>query len=211
MIMPRLRLLDRLFDKLAYLKIKENEKIEGFLSKNEALGLYKIASKLEGESITVEIGSWKGKSTYCIAKGLKQGKVLAIDPFDCSGDFASESLYHKQKGKQSLLEQFTTRMTELNVLNKIEVRQGYSQDFIHSIPKIDFLFIDADHSIEGCKQDFLGYSDAIRIGGYIAFHDYQPYRKDLGPTWVIDNLVLPSGRYSFQDIYDSLWVGQKIK
>ena len=37
--------------------------------------------------------------------------------------------------------------------------------------KLDFLFIDADHSYEGIKSDFELYSPLVRSGGVIAFHD----------------------------------------
>jgi len=37
--------------------------------------------------------------------------------------------------------------------------------------KIDFLFIDGDHTYEGIKKDFQMYSPLVRKGGLIAFHD----------------------------------------
>jgi len=37
--------------------------------------------------------------------------------------------------------------------------------------KIDFLFIDGDHSYAGARDDFLGYRQFVREGGTIAFHD----------------------------------------
>ena len=37
--------------------------------------------------------------------------------------------------------------------------------------KIDFLFIDADHSYKGVKKDFKMYSPLVRLGGIIAFRD----------------------------------------
>lgn len=37
--------------------------------------------------------------------------------------------------------------------------------------KIDFLFIDGDHSYDGVKKDFEMYSPLVRKGGIIAFHD----------------------------------------
>lgn len=37
--------------------------------------------------------------------------------------------------------------------------------------KVDFLFIDGDHSYEGVKKDFEMYSPLVREGGIIAFHD----------------------------------------
>ena len=37
--------------------------------------------------------------------------------------------------------------------------------------KIDFLFIDGDHSYDGVKKDYLMYSKLVNKGGVIAFHD----------------------------------------
>jgi len=37
--------------------------------------------------------------------------------------------------------------------------------------KLDFLFIDGDHTYEGVKRDFEMYSPLVRKGGIIAFHD----------------------------------------
>ncbi|MFN6069283.1 MAG: class I SAM-dependent methyltransferase, partial [Pseudanabaena sp.] len=37
--------------------------------------------------------------------------------------------------------------------------------------KIDFLFIDGDHTYEGVRQDYEMYSPLVQKGGYIAFHD----------------------------------------
>jgi predicted O-methyltransferase YrrM len=190
-------------------KIKDYQDIEGFLSPFEAAQLYRIASFLPPESTIVEIGSWKGKSTYCLAKGIKKGKVIAIDPFDSSGDEASSLVYQQLKGEKSLLEQFTQKMEQLKVIEKIETYQGLSQDFVNKVKKIDFLFIDGDHSIDGCNYDFTNYSTAISSGGYLAIHDYYPSRKDLGPTWVIENKILPSQEYELIGVVDSLWFGKK--
>lgn len=37
--------------------------------------------------------------------------------------------------------------------------------------KIDFLFIDGDHTYEGVRGDFVAYRNLVRPGGIIAFHD----------------------------------------
>jgi len=36
---------------------------------------------------------------------------------------------------------------------------------------LDLLFIDGDHSYRGAKRDFVMYSQLVRKGGIIAFHD----------------------------------------
>jgi predicted O-methyltransferase YrrM len=37
--------------------------------------------------------------------------------------------------------------------------------------KVDFLFIDGDHTEEGVARDYFDYKDFVRPGGIIAFHD----------------------------------------
>ena len=37
--------------------------------------------------------------------------------------------------------------------------------------KLDFLFIDGDHTYEGVKQDFEMYKEFVKPGGWIGFHD----------------------------------------
>jgi cephalosporin hydroxylase len=37
--------------------------------------------------------------------------------------------------------------------------------------KVDFLFIDGDHTYEGVRADYLMYREFVRASGYIAFHD----------------------------------------
>ncbi len=43
---------------------------------------------------------------------------------------------------------------------------------------VDFLFIDADHTYEGARADFLQYAPLVRPGGLIGFHDILPNPGD---------------------------------
>jgi predicted O-methyltransferase YrrM len=45
--------------------------------------------------------------------------------------------------------------------------------------KVDFLFIDGDHTYEGVKADFEMYSGLVRPGGLIAFHDICRHPEEL--------------------------------
>jgi MMP 1-O-methyltransferase len=204
-------MLQRIKEKFTLRNISKVHSIDGWLSSNEALGLYDVASRLPAGAVVVEIGSWQGKSTYCIAKGLKSGTVNAIDPFNAAGgaDEGSEKIYLDKKQNKDLMQGFIDNMTSRNVMDKIVVKRGYSFDFANEFPRIDFLFIDGDHSIEGCQRDFEMFSPKLVSGGYIAFHDFYPDRSDLGPTHVINNIVLKSPEYSFYGKFDSLWVGKK--
>ncbi len=54
--------------------------------------------------------------------------------------------------------------------------------------RLDFLFIDGDHSYEGVKQDFETFGPLVRPGGIIAFHDIEfcegvrQFWQELRPT-----------------------------
>jgi len=185
------------------------ERIDGFLTLADAKCLYATARKLRPGSTVVEIGSWKGKSTYCLARGLRGGRIIAIDPFDASGEPDSSEVYHNSQNGD-LYGSFCRTMAVMGVADKVEAWKGTSRDFIDRIPEIDLLFIDGDHSIDGCRFDYEHYASRVAKGGYLLFHDYQPGRPDLGPTWVINNFVLPSRLFSLVETAGSVWVGKKI-
>ena len=183
--------------------------IEGWLTSAEAEGLYEIASLLSKKSCVLEIGSWKGKSTWCISQGLKKGTIICIDPFNAAGEEGSKEIYETTKGEKSLLQQFKKNLTDVHSSVKIKTMQGYSNEFVGAVSNIDFLFIDGDHSIEGCRFDYEHFEKDIKPGGFLAFHDYYPDRPELGPTWVVDNLVKKNIAYTHYKYFDSLCVFKK--
>lgn len=192
-------------------KYQKYKKIDGWLSENEAFGLFYISFRLPFRSNVVEIGSWQGKSTYCILSGLKSGKVYAIDPFNAAGgsDLKSETEYFEKAKNIDLLEKFKININKFLKKKKVEIRKGYSNQFHKEFSQINFLFIDGDHSINGCKEDYNLYAPQIVKGGYIAFHDYDSGNPTLGPTYVVDEIILKENKFTFYKKYDSLWIGRK--
>lgn len=184
--------------------IRHFQQIGGWLTKDEALALYEIARALPAGALVVEIGSWKGRSTYCLASGLKSGRIVAIDPFDASGEVGSQELYGKECGQLPLVEQFKQNLQQHGLLHKIEIRQGYSQEHAGAVDNVDFLFIDGDHSREGCDRDFQLFSPKVKRGGLLGFHDYDAQRPELGPTWVVENRVRQANQWKPAGKWDSL-------
>jgi hypothetical protein len=63
---------------------------------------------------------------------------------------------------------------------------------------IDFLFIDADHGIKGCVEDFNLFHPHVSHGGYIMLHDIYPDKCGWdGPRFVIDNYIKNSTDFEF--------------
>lgn len=208
--MIKMNLFGRIKRALELHVIRNYKEIDGWLTLDEALALYRQASLVPRDGIIVEIGSWKGKSTYCLAKGLKKGKIYAIDPFDASGEEASAKLYAEKKGDKSLVDQFNENMSLYGVLDKICVLVGCSSQYLDKFSYINLLFIDGDHSMEGCNYDFDNFHHHVVSGGYIVFHDFDTDRNDLGPTDVVKNKIMNSDKFRYVGQYDSLWITQKI-
>lgn len=165
--------------------------VDGWLSTDEALALHAISS---GCTRILEIGAWKGKSTICLAlphtyQGTK--RVFSIDPFDASGEAGSAEEYAKLKGQKPLLDQFQDNLAKAGCAHVVQPIVGTSETafFDQRLPKeVDFVFIDGDHSIRGAMLDFLLSLKLLRSGGTLAFHDYDPSRPSLGPTYVVDRV-----------------------
>ena len=191
-------------------KIAEFRNIEGWLTDREAYGLYNIARKLSRNCKVVEIGSWKGKSTFCIAKGIRKGTIYAIDPFNADGEDESKGIYSASAGSVPLIDQFRKNLSDIPPTVRIEPLEGYSSNFRDRIDSFNMLFIDGDHSFEGCLADYQNYAGKLEKGGFLVFHDYDPVRKDLGPTRVIEEYIINDPQFRHYRNYDSLWVGQKL-
>lgn len=60
---------------------------------------------------------------------------------------------------------------EQNIINKVKI--------LLNNRKVDILFIDGDHSYNGCMSDFKNYSPMVRKNGIIGFHDLGENRFDI--------------------------------
>lgn len=56
--------------------------------------------------------------------------------------------------------------------------ESINQVLVHR--KVDFLFIDGDHTYEGVKRDFEMYSPLVKEGGIITFHDILEHPPETG-------------------------------
>lgn len=75
--------------------------------------------------------------------------------------------------------------------------------------KLDFLFIDGDHSYEGVKRDFEMYSPLVRKGGVIAFHDIVPHPPE-AECHVSEFWVKVKQKYTHKEFIDNAnqqWAG----
>ena len=186
--------------------------VEGWLSKPEGFLLY-LYSYMNNLGETVEIGSFKGKSTCYLATAIRDSgrkeKVNAIDPHTGSPEFKLGEKYggagiwdgNSFKDFMKTLEEH--KLTEL--VNPIVKTSDYPvKDWKGDI---GLLFIDGDHAYEIARNDFINWTKFIPIGGTVMLHDTVTWK---GPKAVVDELIDGNPKWiSFR--VDSLTVATRIK
>ncbi|HEX6813685.1 MAG TPA: class I SAM-dependent methyltransferase [Planctomycetota bacterium] len=200
---------------LRYARILPYVSIDGWLSIDEAIGLYELARSLPGERpVAVEIGCWQGKSSVCLARGLAArpgARLHCIDPFDASGDAESTAEYHdRAKGLANPLRAaFEQNLRDAGVHGVVEVRQGMSHEHAAAWQQpIDLLFLDGDHGYDAVRRDVLDWAPKIRPGGWLCMHDVV-HPVHTGPRRVVDEILAPDPTWVESRYTDSMFVARK--
>jgi predicted O-methyltransferase YrrM len=154
--------------------------VDGWLADVEGYALYE-AARCCTRGVIVELGSYEGRSTICLAKGAAV-PFYAVDPLPVQsqgsspisvpgaesfdGELHLQNLYANLK-RAKVRERVThLRMLSLEAANVFKAPVG-------------LLFIDALHDYESVKADYNAWFPKVLPGGVIAFHDYYPE----GSTW----------------------------
>lgn len=184
--------------------LKLVETFEGWLTQKEMIALYNLAKQSEG--LIVEIGSWKGKSTSCLALGSLDGNnvlIHAIDPFTGSTEhmLKGETTYKEFKNNISKLPEQTFQLI-IPFITTSELK--YSSYFDK---EIKLLFIDGAHDLISVMRDFSNYYQKVADDGIIVLHDFG-VQGWAGPTHLGECLIK-----EFEDceIIDSLLIIKKNK
>lgn len=151
--------------------------IEGWMSPEE---LFWLQTRAKKHPVIVEIGSWKGRSGHAIAEGCP-GVVFLVEHFEG----AVEEIHNVHSYGQLFVPdgRAAVRAALLNNLAKfvesgkaflIEAKSTEAAAFLgpvfmHQSPGM--VFIDADHSYEGCSTDILAWRKYFKKPGLICGHD----------------------------------------
>lgn len=139
--------------------------IQGWLTPNQERWLFETAYLLPDSSAIVEIGSFKGRSTCCLASACRgtQKRVYAVDTF-CGND--------SDFGYQDFFADFAGNMARVRLSKYVHPIRGKSPDAAKNwnIP-IHMLFIDGSHEYSDVLADFELFFPHVVPGGIIAFHD----------------------------------------
>jgi predicted O-methyltransferase YrrM len=108
----------------------------------------------------VEIGRFRGGSTFLIAAALEQGVLHSYD------------LAVRQRRAGDTLDRELARALErYGLSDRVHLHIASSHDAGPPAPTIDLLFIDGDHREEAVRADFERWAPLLAPRGDLLFHD----------------------------------------
>ena len=148
--------------------------VPGWINGEDAREMVRTALALPPDAVAVEVGVFMGRSAALISGAFKRrgnGVLVAIDPFDCSGEDYSAPSYAAElraSGQPTLEQAFRGHMRRLGLLDRIEVRPGFSSDLAATWDRpIDLLLLDADHSLDGARAAYDEWIGHLKPGGIL--------------------------------------------
>lgn len=161
-----------------------------------------LTKHLVGKKKVVEIGVFEGFTTRILTKNVdSDAKVWGVDPFftgriGISWGYQMSRAYNAEALKSGKLTLVRTMSTEVGYQVPLEV---------------DFVFIDADHSLEGITADWAFWSERIAPNGIIALHDsivpaHNPRVADFGSHKYFESHIRNDDRFEVVETADSLAV-----
>lgn len=139
----------------------ELNKIDGFMTNDELLWLYKTAKEMDS---VVELGSWKGRSAHALLAACS-GPVYCVDHF--LGTPNERESCHKDAKTMDIFALF-----QKNVGNEVNlnIHRGDTVGAAQVLPDVDMVFVDADHTYEAVKADILAWLPKCKK--LLCGHDY---------------------------------------
>lgn len=136
--------------------------IVSHLSNDEKLVLYLLTLKLKRPTVAVEIGSFLGASACFLALGLsRKGRLYCVDTWN------NDAMDQPQR---DTFDEFMQNAR--NFRKEIVPLRGTSADISKKFDlKIDFLFVDGDHSYDACLEDWLSWRRLLVPNAVVVFHD----------------------------------------
>lgn len=152
--------------------------VDGWLTRAEGEKLYEHAA---GKRV-LEIGSFCGKSTICLAQSATE--VVSVDPHDGRCLVTPRDTWAE----------FAHNLLRYKARDRVRPYRGVAREFAASYEgePFDFVFIDGAHDYESVKSDIETAQSLLAPGGLIAFHDYQSM-VDPEVTRAVNELVDTGG------------------
>jgi hypothetical protein len=158
--------------------VEKAQKIDGWCDENE---LHYLAEMASHSNFTIEVGSYKGRSSTALANSRR---LICVDHFKGSKE-------HNINGN----ELFTEFKKNMEQYPNVQWLKGNSVKIANNFPNncADIIFIDASHDYKSVKSDIKVYWEKLGVGGRMLLHDYT-YPK-FGVKKAADEFVKEMGAF----------------
>ncbi len=194
--------------------------IKGFLSDPEATALAEAAAQASIHGPILEIGSYCGKSTVCMALAMPTNghNLFALDHHRGSEEhqpgewFHDPDLYDASAEAVDTFREFRRNVDRAGVSDRvIPIVVGSEQAARNWTSPLSMVFIDGGHSLEAALTDYRCWQGHIRRGGVLAIHDVFPDAFEGGQApYTIYRFALESGLFRETARIDSLALLEKL-
>jgi len=176
--------------------------VEGWLSPAQAEALFESAAALPDGALAVEIGSFRGRSTIMLARGLSgRGTVVAIDPH-AGNDRGPQEIQGMESEAEADHERFKANLARAGVADSVRHLRLPSQEALGSVQgEVDLLFIDGAHRLRPARADLERWGGRVRPGGVMLVHDSF---SSIGVTLAIMRSLAFADRFRFEGRTGSL-------
>lgn len=184
--------------------------IDGWLMNGESEIIYELSKKyIHKGGRVVEIGSWKGKTTFIIATICKTlgAHLISIDTF--SGNLDSKDILNIKGGVYYEAHHDPDKFFRENIAKNLK---GFPIEYLkmtsHQASKkikdnsLDLCFIDGDHTLPVVYQDIKVYLTKVKKGGLLMGHDYSSVPNPRNKVkYSVDKLIGTKNVV----IYNTIW------
>lgn len=186
--------------------ISKAETIEGWMNHIELRGLYTLArTYLNKGDLAVEVGCWKGRSSYILASVCKEAgaRLICIDTFKGSEMIELDYREGQDLGGLAFLKKYTKKnLKGLPVFFIVEDSKTAHRHIKDSSAAL--CFIDGDHRAPGVFWDIENYAPKVKIGGVFCGHDYNAGQPDVT---IAVQTKFPD--FNENNLYGSIWYVEK--
>jgi len=134
-----------------------------------------VLDMLPKHAACAEIGVWEGDFSAAILESTTPRELHLIDPWAFQpsrpetwfGGKKAQAQDDMDARHESVVQRFSTRP-------EVTVHRAPSLDAVAGFDDgyFDWVYVDGDHSFEGCKADLDAYLPKVKVGGYLLGDDY---------------------------------------
>jgi uncharacterized Rossmann fold enzyme len=144
-----------------------------------------------------EIGIFAGDMSKALLRNSHKLNLIMVDSWEAGGAAYSEDSgagdfhIHLTQDAQDAYERKAKAVTEFANGRRVIMPVRSTIAAKHILDKyLDFVFIDADHSYEGCRADIETWAPKLKRGGLLCGHDYNNhYYPEFGVNRAVDEFV----------------------